>query len=170
MSNFRRRLLGRRREIFVALRSGRFLDWLLDERKRKEIRRQVAGFIVRLIGLRRQVVPEITPSTQDGFPLPHEIVDGWDKHQRLWAAVLIRAIYDYIYFYADPTSETLSVTESRIGSEVSAWFQSEDDEIGSFLWVCDVLEFFSPEMIVSRIEYMTRNNLPRARKNDNHSD
>jgi hypothetical protein len=46
--------------------------------------------------------------------------------KELWAAVLEQAIEDFNrgYFYAD---------------RARAWFQSESEEVGSFLWICRML-------------------------------
>jgi hypothetical protein len=46
--------------------------------------------------------------------------------KELWAAVLEQAIQDFNrgYFYADRARE---------------WFQSESEEVGSFLWICKML-------------------------------
>ena len=46
--------------------------------------------------------------------------------KELWAAVLEQAIQDFNrgYFYAE---------------NARAWFESESEEIGSFLWICRML-------------------------------
>ena len=46
--------------------------------------------------------------------------------KELWAAVLEQAIKDFSrgYFYAD---------------RARAWFESESEEVGSFLWICRTL-------------------------------
>jgi len=107
---------------------------------------------------------------EEGVALPQAVADGWDRSQRLWAAVLIRAIYDFIYFYADPTTtRDLTLTEKRIGKEVMTWFHSSDTETGSFLWICAMLNFRQPAVIAKKVMSLTKNNLPRARTNADNS-
>ncbi len=55
--------------------------------------------------------------------------------RKLWAAVLEQAIKDA----RDETSKTLRV-ERADGQTAQHWFHSENDGIGSFLWICEMLD------------------------------
>jgi hypothetical protein len=59
---------------------------------------------------------------------------------RLWHAVLDRAIRDMV----DPRTKFKDREEAR------QWFQSERQEVGSFLWVCNILGF-NPGTVRSRL-------------------
>jgi hypothetical protein len=55
--------------------------------------------------------------------------------RRLWAAVLEQAIKDA----RDETSKPLRF-ERPDGQSAQHWFGSENDGIGSFLWICEMLD------------------------------
>ena len=60
--------------------------------------------------------------------------------KRLWHAVLDRAIRDMV----DPR------TRFRDREEALEWFESERQEVGSFLWVCNILGF-NPGTVRTRL-------------------
>jgi hypothetical protein len=60
--------------------------------------------------------------------------------KRLWHAVLDRAIRDLV----DPRTKFKDREEAR------EWFQSERQEVGSFLWVCNILGF-NPGTVRTRL-------------------
>lgn len=58
--------------------------------------------------------------------------------KKMWAAVLVLAINDLI--------KPICVEKKnidRVKSETGDWFQSQQEGIGSLLWICDVLEISS---------------------------
>lgn len=50
--------------------------------------------------------------------------DGTREFRRLWAAVLVQAIYD--------------ACDGSEGAKI--WIRSDDESIGSFVWICDHLD------------------------------
>ena len=66
-----------------------------------------------------------------------------EAHIKLWAAVLKQAIKDAQKYYG-----------SFSGDRSQLWFKSETEEVGSFLWICNVLDL-DPESI-ARFMYIPR--------------
>ena len=66
-----------------------------------------------------------------------------EAHIKLWAVVLKQAIKDAQKYYG-----------SFSGDRTQLWFQNETEEVGSFLWICSVLNL-DPESIV-RFIYILR--------------
>jgi len=69
--------------------------------------------------------------------------------KELWAAVLTQALKD--------TKECLKVhrkNDQPSQEEVKEWFKSESNEIGSFLWICELFEL-DPNLIRTHITDQT---------------
>ena len=67
-----------------------------------------------------------------------------EAYKRLWAAVLEQAIKDV---QGDERARRGKV-RSIFSEGAWAWFRSESQEVGSFLWTCNMLGF-EPDFIVS---------------------
>ena len=67
-----------------------------------------------------------------------------EAYKRLWAAVLEQAIKDV---QGDARARRGKV-RSIFSEGAWAWFRSESQEVGSFLWTCNMLGF-EPDFIVS---------------------
>jgi len=59
-----------------------------------------------------------------------------NPYKNLWSAVLDRAMQDIKGII--PGSE--KYREKKIIKEAEDWFGSDDRDIGSFLWVCEILD------------------------------
>lgn len=70
------------------------------------------------------------------------------KECRLWAAVLLQAIDDYRY---KPKIFTAVINKVKVQAQkndtykralkrgVGIWFRSDDADVGSFVWICELL-------------------------------
>jgi len=58
-----------------------------------------------------------------------------DDYKRLWAAVLKQAVRD-----ARQRASKGDVSRQMMTASARAWFESENQDIGSFLWVCAALD------------------------------
>ncbi|UCF82980.1 MAG: hypothetical protein JSV50_17610 [Desulfobacteraceae bacterium] len=67
-----------------------------------------------------------------------------EAYKRLWAAVLEQAIKDV---QGDERAHRGKV-RSIFSEGAWAWFRSESQEVGSFLWTCNMLGF-EPDFILS---------------------
>jgi len=79
--------------------------------------------------------------------------------KRLWAAVLIQAVKDLAGFSTDNEAE-----RGWLQASARAWFASERYSEGSFLWVCQQLEF-EPSWIRRMIAGMKADALAEYRLN-----
>ena len=88
-------------------------------------------------------MPHVLESVEDQLAndalLPAQQVS--ERHltacQDLWLAILRRALHDLVG-HTNPTSLSPSGV-ARIAKQAATWFESEDEEIGSFLWVSATL-------------------------------
>jgi hypothetical protein len=73
-----------------------------------------------------------------------ETSNAWRNLHELWAGVLLQAIKDY-------HDEGTSSTVQRDKRHAMAWFKSSRQDVGSFIWICDLLDLNSG-LIRSRIK------------------
>lgn len=59
------------------------------------------------------------------------------EFQELWKRVLRQAQQHYI---AGPTEQELNDYARVAGEDAEAWIDSDSEEVGSFIWVCDLLD------------------------------
>lgn len=59
------------------------------------------------------------------------------EFQELWKKVLRQAQQHYIH---GPTEEELQDYARVAGEDAEAWIDSNSEEVGSFVWVCDLLD------------------------------
>jgi hypothetical protein len=68
---------------------------------------------------------------------------SWTNEQKLWASVLVASIKDYQKLYDVSTFNT--------GIDAYNWLTSEEESIGSFIWVCGALRIKNHEEIRDKI-------------------
>lgn len=166
MRSFRQLLFGRRAEIFEHIRCGTYGIWLVKQAAKKLTLdpipiEKVRRFRERKIGNRRFLKEDIEMVTSLSAIAPRDTYGGWTCEQRLWAAVLIRAIYDLVHFYLDLPDEKRKINLVRLGREAHNWFESSREDEGAYLWVCQVLDMPSPNRMREIIYTKLRKDLPR---------
>lgn len=73
-----------------------------------------------------------------------EFVQEMCPCKNLWADVLKRTMLDYLYLKGLLTTETIYQHEAfqKVSSDYARALEyicSDDDDVGSFLWICDIL-------------------------------
>ena len=76
----------------------------------------------------------------------------FDYEKRLWYEVLVLALRDYKQFFRDSEHDFV---------EVFNWFFNSDIEIGSFHYICDILDFHEESILRSLIRW-TKNNTEKG--------
>ena len=80
-------------------------------------------------------MPHVLESAED--QLANDALLPAQQVSELWLAILRRALHDLVG-HTNPTSLSPSGV-ARIAKQAATWFESEDEEIGSFLWVSATL-------------------------------
>ena len=138
------RLRGRRPAIAHALRTGTYREWLIASTA--EVSKTV----------------ENDSTTPASFLFPLGVSESWTHYHRLWASVLVRAIYDVVHYRLDPNKENKVLpSHEQIGREAYNWFLRKRKDIGSFLWICSILEIIDPDVVTERVLSLQREDLPR---------
>ena len=77
---------------------------------------------------------------------------------RLWAAVVRRAAVDYVLYKEHSTTKL-----RKIGSDAESWiFSEDDDELSSFVSVCDILDL-DASLVRSKITNLKEEDARRLR-------
>jgi len=153
---FKQRLIGRRREIYKALQSGTYWEWLEHDRLYKIKLQRFQRFRAKFSALRGNFLPpenyqefvDSDCSTQD--PEDIRATTHWRGERRLWASVLTRAVLDYKMF-GDVSRGDNSV-KATLGSQARGWLYDSSEEIGSFRWICSILDLGNPDYALRRME------------------
>lgn len=106
----------------------------------------------------------IEANHDSAFLISRTVQSRWIPEQRLWGAVLIRAIYDFVTFFKCPADNIKKDgTSMRLGQEVRDWFDDQEDleEVGTFSWICYVLDLGDWRDLRDKIFTLTRRHLPR---------
>lgn len=68
----------------------------------------------------------------------------------MWASVMVRAVLDFKTF--GDVSREESPLKSALGSQARGWLYDSSEEIGSFRWICSILDLGSPDSALKRME------------------
>ena len=162
------RLIGRRREIFQQVQKGNYRDWIVREYQANNDTRHIDSLQLTFRRFQdhiRAIRKNWLVAEQDLVkpPLPVDdiftasLTNRWMPEHRVWGAVLLRAIYDVVIYTECETPKSLR----RMGTEALAWINSDEDYIGSFVWICSILSVAHHERIRERIKTLIREELPR---------
>lgn len=83
---------------------------------------------------------------QASVGVPDELVGPRD----LWAAVMHGAVSDLLGQNSTTKGRNRHVINTDLARGARRWFDSDDRDIGSFLWICSVLEL-DPERVRGRL-------------------
>jgi hypothetical protein len=153
---FRQRLIGRRREIYKALQSGTYWEWLEQDRLHKSKLQRFQRFRAKFSTLRGTLLPPenyqeyIGTGGQATDPEDIQATTHWRGERRMWASVLVRAVLDYKMF--GEISREESPLKSTLGAQARGWLYDSSEEIGSFKWICSILDLGNPESALRRME------------------
>lgn len=63
-----------------------------------------------------------------------------EEFKDLWAMVLIKAFEDLnIFLNPDVMKSSIFINNRNIRDDAARWFFKPDHEVGSYLWICDIL-------------------------------
>lgn len=153
---FKKRLIGRRREIYKALQSGTYWEWLEQDRLSKDKLQRFQRFRAKFSALRgRRLHPEKHLEYVEGDctaadPEDLQATLHWRGERRMWASVLTRAVLDFKMF--GETSREENALKATLGSQAKGWLYDGSEEIGSFRWICSILDLGNPGHVLKRME------------------
>jgi hypothetical protein len=156
LTPFKQRLIGRRREIYKALQSGTYWEWLEHDRLYKIKLQRFQRFRAKFSALRGTLLPPknyqeyLSSDCQAADPEDIQATMHWRGERRMWASVMVRAVLDFKMF--GEISREESPLKSTLGSQARGWLYDSSEEIGSFRWICSILDLGSPDAALRRME------------------
>lgn len=89
---------------------------------------------------------QLEPGHQASVGIPDELARPRD----LWAAVMHGAVSDLLGKDTTTKGRTRNVINTELSLSARRWFDSDDCGIGTFRWICSVLEL-DPERVRGRL-------------------